>query len=166
MEQLTIPESFFAPLSELAGEGEREKAERECLDWLMRTHGCSPEVVPYAKRLFAEFDRAEAWNRSHPLLNLYGVHGADGWSLSDAEYIGLYDHSITDHHVLWDRGWAISMQVPRELVPKVWRCGYGGRPRFFDRDGHVLFESVYSVDGKPLTQDERRQALAERAEQC
>ena len=165
MKQLSIPDHYFVPLSQLrrAIVNEvhgREKAEHDCVAWLIGVHGCSHEVVPYVERLFREFRRGEAWDRSHALINIFGMHGIDGWSLADAEYIGLYDHTITDHHILWDRGWAISMLVPRELVPKIWKCGYGGRPKFWDRDGNLIFQSVYSVDGKPLTQDERRAALA------
>ena len=160
--QLQIPESFFVPVSQLTRAIAREvrandKAVYDCIAWLVGVHGCSYEVTPHVERLFMEFNRGEAWSRSHALLNICGM---DGWSLSDAEYIGLYDHTITDYHVLWDRGWAITMLVPRELVPKVWKCSYGGKPKFWDRYGNLLFQSVYSLDGKPLTQDERRAALA------
>lgn len=160
MEQLAIPDSYFAPVSELAHQAsELEESERHCIDWLLNTHGCSSAVVPYVKRLFSEFSRSEAWDRAHTLLNICGVHGADGWSLADAEYIGLFDHTIPDYHILWDRGWAITMQVPRELVPKVWRCSYGGRPKFYDHDGSLLFESVYSSGRDVLTTEERRKML-------
>ena len=137
---------------------------RGCLDWLIGTHKCDPAVVPYVRRLFSEFERNEAWDRSHALLHLCGMHGEGGWTLADAEYIGLYDHTITDYHVLWDRGWAIYLLVPRELVPKVWKCGYGGEPKFWDREGNLLFQSIYSANGHVLTRDERRQALAERGD--
>lgn len=164
MEQLQIPSSFFVPVSELAKQAAQsadasEGAERDCIAWLTHTHSCSAAVVPYVKRLFAEFDRSEAYSRAHALLYLHGACGEDGFNLSDAEYIGLYDHDIDDYHVLWDRGWAMYMLVPRALVPKVWRCGYGGSPKFYDRDGNVIFQSVYSVDGRPLTRDERRRKL-------
>ena len=157
MEQLAIPDSYFAPVSEIASqESELEKAERDCLDWLLNTHGCSSDVVPQVKRMFAEFSRIRAWDLAHVLVNL---QMADGWSIADAEYIGLFDHTIPDYHILWDRGWAIHMLVPRELVPKVWRCSYGNRPKFYDRDLHVIFESICSVDGKPLTREQRRKML-------
>lgn len=160
MEQLAIPDSYFAPVSELAHQAsELEESERHCIDWLLNTHGCSSAVVPYVKRLFSEFSRSEAWDRAHLLLNLCGVRGENGWSLADADYVGLYDHTIPDYHILWDRGWAITMQVPRELVPKVWRCSYGGRPKFYDQDLHVIFESIFSTDGKPLTREQRRKML-------
>lgn len=160
MEQLAIPEECFVPISQLVGNPDRdEEAIRGCLDWLMSTHGCSSGVVPYVKRLFAEFGRCEAWDRSHALLYLYGMHGEGGWTLADAEFIGLYDHAITDYHVLWDRGWAVYLLVPRELVPKVWKCSYGGRPKFWDKEGSLLFQSVYSEDGHVLTREQRRQAL-------
>ena len=116
-------------------------------------------IILMAARLFSEFSRSEAWDRAHTLLNICGVHGADGWSLADAEYIGLFDHTIPDYHILWDRGWAITMQVPRELVPKVWRCSYGVGPKFYDRDLHVIFESIFSIDGKSLTREQRRKML-------
>ena len=165
MQQLAIPDHYFVPLSQLARAIDKElrsrdKAEHDCIAWLIGAHGCSYEVVPYVERLFREFNRVEAWNRAHVLDKLTGAHCVDGWSIDDAEYIGLYDHTITDYHVLWDRGWAIAMLVPRELVQRVWRCDYGSKPKFWCRDGILLFQSVYSVDGKPLTQDERRAALA------
>lgn len=157
MEQLAIPDSFFAPVSEIASqESELEESERHCIDWLLNTHGCSSAVVPQVKRLFAEFSRIRAWDLAHVLVNL---QMADGWSIADAEYIGLFDHTIPDYHILWDRGWAIHMLVPRELVPKVWRCSYGGRPKFYDRDLHVIFESIFSIDGKLLTRGQRRKML-------
>lgn len=169
MEQLAFPNLFPAPIGELARAVSREvqaleKAEHDCISWLVGTHGCGFEVVPYVHRLFREFGRGEAFDRAKVLVNICGMHHMDGWGLEDAEYIGLYDHTITDYHVLWDRGWAISMLVPRELVPKVWKCGYGGKPKFWGRDGNLLFQSIYSVDGKPLTWDERRVALAGDAE--
>lgn len=169
MEQLAFPNLFPAPIGELARAVSREvqaleKAEHDCISWLVGTHGCVFEVAPYVHRLHREFGRSEAFDRAKVLVNICGMHHMDGWGLEDAEYIGLYDHAITDYHVLWDRGWAISMLVPRELVPKVWKCGYGGRPKFWDRDGNLLFQSVYSVNGKPLTWDERRAVLAGDAE--
>jgi len=157
MEQLAIPDSYFAPVSELASqESKLEESERHCIDWLLNTHGCSSAVVPYVKRLFAEFSRIRAWDLAHVLVNL---QMADGWSIADAEYIGLFDHTIPDYHILWDRGWAIHMLVPRELVPKVWRCSYGNRPKFYDHDGSLLFESVYSSGRDVLTTEERRKML-------
>lgn len=166
MEQLAIPDTCYVPLSQLRRTIDKElrrrsKAEHECIAWLIGAHGCSYEVLPYVERLFREFNRVEAWNRAHVLDKLTGAHCVDGWSIDDAEYIGLYDHTITDYHVLWDRGWAIAMLVPRELVPKVCGCDYGSRPKFWDRNGNLLFQSVYCVDGHILTKEERRQALAE-----
>ena len=157
MEQLAIPDSFFAPVSELASrESELEESERHCIDWLLNTHGCSSAVVPYVKRLFAEFSNIRAWDLAHVLVNL---QMADGWGIADVEYIGLFDHTIPDYHILWDRGWAIHMLVPRELVPKVWRCSYGNRHKFYDHEGNLLFESVYSSGRDGLTTEERRKML-------
>ena len=161
MEQLKIPEICFEPFGEVAAAiakeaHERLKTEHDCICWLMGEHGCGIGVIPYVERLFREFGRVEAWDRANALSHL---EHSDGWSLEDAEYIGIYDHTISDYHVLWDRSWAISMLVPKELVPKVWKCGYGGKPKFWDREGNLLFQSVYSVDGHVLTRDERREAL-------
>ena len=163
MEQLSFPDLYFTPLEEIAltvHDEVRGSGENACIAWLVKTNGCPDAVAPLARRLFAEFERVEAWNRAHALVNLSHAPAEDGWSLRDAERIGLFDHSIADYHVIWDRGWAINMLVPRELVPKVFRCDYGARPRFFDHEGNVLFRSIYTVDGHPLSREERRQALA------
>lgn len=163
MEQLAITDLCFTPISQLARE-EREHADmvgarlRNLADWLIGTHRCTEDVMPHVERLCREFGRAEAEDRAKCLL---AVCTTEGWRAEDAEYVGVYDHGITDYHVLWDRAWAIRMLVPRELVPKVWKCGYGGKPKFWDRDGTLLFQSVYCVDGHVLTSDERLRALTE-----
>ena len=157
IEQLSIPGLF--------GPAERKPAqspEESCIDWLMRVHDCSESVIPYVKRLFENFPRAQAWDRAKVLTSLCGKHKRQGWSLADAEYIDLFSTSIVDYHVLWDRSWAIQMLVPRELVPKVWNCSFGGEPEFYDSEGNLLFKSIYSVNGKVLTDDERSTALADR----
>ena len=153
MEQLTIPDLFFVPPST------PDEPCQKCLAWLTGTHGCIQDAVPYVTRLYDEFNRMQAFDRAKVFPTLCGRHRVDGWGLEDAEHIGVFDHGITDYHVLWDRDWAIKMLVPKELVPKVWKCGYGGRPRFWDRDGNLLFESVYSVDGHALSREERMQSL-------
>lgn len=154
MEQLAIPKTFFEPPSE------SDDPCRMCLDWLTDKMGCSPFIEPYVTRLFEEFGRMEAYDRAKVLKALDGRLRVDGWGLDDAEYIGVFDHGIDDYHVLWDRSWAIRMCVSRELVPKVWKCGYGDAPLFWDRDGCLLFQSVYSVEGHVLSTEERRQELA------
>lgn len=161
MEQLEIPNLFFVPIDQLERE-EREHASqigarmRHLIDWLIETHRCDRSVVPHVERLCREFGRCEAEDRAKSLITLCEC---DGWSLDDAELLGIYDHTITDYHVIWDRAWAIRMLVPKELVPKVWKCGYGGKPKFWDRGGTLLYQSIYCVDGHVLTRDERRQAL-------
>ena len=160
MEQLAIPDLFFVPIDQLERE-EHEHASkigarmRHMIDWLITTHRCDRSIVPYVERLCREFG-AEAENRVTCLIALCTV---DGWGLEDAESVGVYDHTITDYHIIWDRAWAIRMLVPKELVPKVWKCGYGGKPKFWDRGGTLLYQSIYCVDGHVLTRDERRQAL-------
>lgn len=163
MEQLSFPDLFPVPLDHLARTMANEvrmrsRSEHDCISWLVGTHGCGFEVVQYVERLYREFWRGEAFDRAKVLTSICGAHGEDGWTLADAEYIGLYDHTI-DYHVLWDRGWAIHMLAPRELVPRIWKCGYGGSPKFWDRDGTLLFQSVYSVDGHVISGEERREAL-------
>ena len=153
MQQLEIPLLSFVPRSS-------DDPARSCLDWLINTHGCTPYVEPYVARLFNEFGRSEAQDRSVVFPELCGPRQVEGWCLVDAEYIGIYDHCITDYHVIWDRHWAIEMLVPKELVPRVWKCGYGGLPKFWDKEGNLLYQSVYVRDGKILTHEERRAALA------
>ena len=163
--QLEIPGLFAPPQDVSSKASDREKLERHCIDWLISVHKCGQDVVRYVNRLFNEFDRLEAFERAKVLVNINGSR-CDGWNMGDAEYIGAFDHDIDDYHVIWDRGWAISNGAPREIVPKVWSCTYGGTPKFFDRDGNLLFESVYLRDGK-LTEeyeDAHRRALAGCAE--
>lgn len=162
MEQLAIPEECYVPVSQIISyDREVDAAMRWLVEWLIETHHCDRAIRSHVERLYREFDRARAMDRAKGLIALCTV---DGWSLEDAEYMGVYDHSITDYHVIWDRAWAIRMLVPRELVPKVWKCGYGGRPKFWDRDGKLLFQSIYTANSHVLTTEERRQALAERGE--
>ena len=162
MEQLAFPDLCLAPIEQIARE-EREQASqvgarvRSIFDWLVRTHRCDEGVMPYVERLCREFGRSEAVDRAKALVTLCM---ADGWGPQDAELVGVFDHGI-DYHVLWDRDWAIKMLVPRELVPRVWKCGYGGEPKFWDREGNLLFQSVYSADGHVLSADERMRALKE-----
>lgn len=157
MEQLEIPFPLFSLARQVKeAVNAMEEAEHDCICWLMGVHGLDSGVTPYVRRLFREFGRAEAWDRARVLRHLAGT---EGWCLEDAEYIGIFDHSINDYHVLWDRGWAIRMLCPRELVPKVWRCSYGGSPMFYDRDGAMVFQSVYSANGHPLSMEERRMEL-------
>lgn len=160
-EQLEIPQLFMPKVTFEKGSCDGSAA--DCLHWLMNTMRCSPDVEPYVTRLFDEFGRVEAYDRAHILPSLCGLEQHGDWSLADAEYVGLYDHEISDHHVIWDRHWAINMHVPRELVPKVWKCGYGGLPKFFSKGGELLFQSVYIVDGKIVAHDERTRYLAEMA---
>ena len=131
-----------------------------CLEWLMGTLGCTDEVIPYVERLFSEFDAADAFSRSAILPSLCGTHRVDGWGLEDAEQIGVFDHDLPSYHVIWDRHWAISMLVPKGLVPKVFYCDYG-KCRFYGADHALLFTSRYAKDGRILTDEERRQAIAE-----
>ena len=165
MEQLAIPESFFVPVSQIVQE-EHEYASkigarlRHLIDWLVGTRHCSRDVVPYVERICREFDRSEACDRVKGLIPL--CSNDEDWSLEDAEILGIYDHSIS-YRVVWDRAWAIKMLVPKQLVPQVHRCSYGGRPKFYDKDGKLLFQSVYSVNGQILTPDQRRQALEDMA---
>ena len=151
MQQLEIPLLFVTPKSE-------DDPVDSCLDWF-KTHGCAHCVEPYIARLFNEFGRSEAWSRSAIFSELCGPRQVDGWCLDDAELLGVYDHSV-DYHVIWDRHWALQMLVPREFVPKVWKCGYGGLPKFWDKEGNLLYQSVYMHDGKILTREERKAALA------
>ena len=153
MQQLELPLALF-------GTAVPTDALNETLDWLINTRGCTPYVEPYVVRLFSEFGKVDAIDRCVVFPTLCGQRTVEGWCLEDAEYIGIYDHSITDHSVIWDRHWAIQMLVPRELVPKVWKCGYGGLPKFWDKEGNLLYQSVYMHDGKILTREERRAALA------
>lgn len=153
-EQLSIPGLFEQ-------RKQAQSPEDKCIAWLLNHRGCTESAIPYVKRLFELFPHG-AWDRAKVLPTLCGKSREEGWSLDDAEYIGLFSTSIDDYHVLWDRDWAIKMQVPRALVPKVWRCEYGGSPEFYDRDGNLLFTSIYSISGKVLTDDERRTALADR----
>ena len=161
MEQLAISESCFVSLDQLALE-EHEHASRTVArikylaSWLIETHRCDQSVMPYVERLCREFGRTEAEDRAKGLI---AVCTTEGWGPEDAECIGVYDHSITDHHIIWDRAWAIRMLAPKELVPKVWKCGYGGSPKFWARDGTLLFQSVYSAGGHVLSREERRKAL-------
>ena len=163
LSQIEIP-GLFSPMAPSVAcvIERRDKAEHDTLCSLLSI-GYGHNVAPYVRRLFDTFDVTEAINRSALFKVLGGAHGMDGWSIEDAEYVGLYDRSIYDYHVIWDRKWAIYLQVPRMLVPKVWKCSYGSPARFYDRDGALLFTSVYTRDGKILTHDERRQALAEMA---
>jgi len=171
MQQLSIPDDIYVPLAQIE-QGEAEAASTmgarlaNLLDWLIDTHHCGRDVIPYAERLCREFGRVEAEDRVKGLLALCDPDG--DWSLADADYMGIYDHAITDHHVIWDRAWAIRMLVPRELVPKVWKCGYGATPKFFDSEGSLLFESIYTKDGRCLSREVRRRLLEERekGEQC
>ena len=156
MEQLTIPDLFGAPTQS------GKTPEECCIDWLLNTRHCKRSVVPIVHRLFESFGNIRGWERSKVLTSLSGPSRLEGWSLDDAEYIGLFDTSITDYHVLWDRNWAMLMQVPRELVPLVFRCKYGGRPKFYDRDGNLLFTSIFTDNGHMLTHEERKKALADR----
>lgn len=167
MEQMAFPDLHLTPVEQLEAEAkERDRAFSARLsnltDWLINVHGCDRHIKEYAERLCREFGRVEAEDRAKGLVALCGYFdGGDGWTLEDADYIGIYDHSIHDHHIIWDRAWAIRMQVPRELVPKVYDCSYGGKPKFYDRDGNVIFTSVYVVNGQILTPEQRRAALAE-----
>lgn len=163
MEQLQIPAEFFVPVEQLAQEAAKHAVRVDSrlshlCRWLIVTHRCDPSIKGYVERLCREFDRIDVENRVKALIALCTT---DGWGLEDAEYVGVFDHAITDYHVLWDRAWAIRMLVPRELVPKVRKCGYGGSPKFWDREGNLLFQSIYSKDGRVLTPEERRQALKE-----
>lgn len=151
--QLEIPDLLFAP------QDYDDDPAGMCIEWLCDVRGCTDEVRPYVMRLFAEFPRCEAFDRAKAFTHLCGDCAEVGWTLADAKLLGVYDHYIS-YHTLWDRCWAIHMLVPRELVPQVWKCGYGNRPKFFDAGGGLLFESVYSRDGHVLTRDERRAALA------
>ena len=131
----------------------------ECHAWMVRHFECTEASRSYVERLFKEFGRVEGYDRSKVIQKLDGKHRVDGWSLDDAEYIGLFDHA-TDYHALWDRAWAIVMCAPRELVPKIQTCSYGGEPEFYDADGNLIFKSIYSRGGRILTTDERRALLA------
>lgn len=156
MQQLTIPGLFDAAAPD------DKSPEQACIDWLCGTHGCASDVAPHVHRLFETFSRSEAFNRSSLLQVLSGRCQKEGWSLSDAEFVGLYDKGITDYHVIWDRRWAIVMLMPKELVPRVQRCSYGGNPKFYDKDGALLYEGAYLDHGIILTDEERRQAMADR----
>ena len=164
---MSFPDLYLTPVEQLEAEAlERASVYSERLakltDWLIDVHGCDAAIKDYAERLCREFGRCEAEDRAKGLVTLCGAFESEnGWSLADAEYIGIFDHSISDHHVIWDRSWAIHMQVPKSLVPKVYGCSYGGRPKFYDREGNVLFTSIYTQDGLILTQEQRRAALAE-----
>ena len=130
-----------------------------CHEWLQDHFGVGREAYPHIQRLFDEFGCVEGFDRAKAITRLDGTHQCDGWSLADVDYIGTFDHSI-NYHTLLDRAWAIAMQVPREMVPQVWRCEYGGEPRFYDKDGNLLFTSVYLRGGHIVTHEERRAILA------
>ena len=162
MEQLAFPDLHLTSIEQLAQQ-EHERAKdmdarmKWLIEWLIKTHRCTRDIVPYVERLYREFSMAEAPDRAKALITL--SHDEE-WSLWDAKLMGIYDHSV-DYHVLWNRSWAIQMLVPMELVPKVWKCSYGGQPKFCDREGNLLFQSIYSANGHVLTREERRKALEE-----
>lgn len=118
------------------------REERDPIESFMeyaRDMGCVDELVPYVRRAYDTFGRAEAFDRCKALLCLAGTHKADGYDLRDAEMLGVYDRGI-DYHTCWDRKWAIRAGLAREQVARVIWCDYKPTydPGFYDKDGNLI----------------------------
>jgi hypothetical protein len=86
-----------------------------CVEWLVDVRGCTDAVVPYVRRLYAEFKRVEAFDRAKSLIALDGDGLCGDWSLADVDVLGVYDHAA-DYHVCWDRAWAAEKGLARDRV--------------------------------------------------
>ncbi len=79
--------------------------------------------------------------------------------MSEQHNCGECDHLVRtapDQVVLRCRVWS----KPQLEAGAASKCGYGGLPKFWDKEGNLLYQSVYMHDGKILTREERRAALA------
>ncbi len=81
------------------------------------------EARPALERIYAARGDHDAFEAAKCLRSLSGRHRIEGWDVSDAEALGLYDPCI-DYHVCWDRCWAARRGLPKEDALGVMEWNY------------------------------------------
>lgn len=119
-----------------------------CMDWLCKYYDCSrDEITPLVERLYNEFSRWEAFERSKVLKDCHGKHQIHGWSLQDAvDVCGIFDHSI-DYHTCWDRAWAGRNGFTKEEAANVIEWDYHKKePIFMGRNSDDEAEALTATE--------------------
>lgn len=112
--------------------GESPNLEARCFDWLRETHGVGDAGIDMARRLFAEFGQ-EAFERCKAIPALDGKRRADGFTLADADLLGVFDASM-DYHAVWDRAWAARQGLPKRDIVRLVRWDYGAEHPTFEEE--------------------------------
>jgi hypothetical protein len=133
-------------------EGREKSIKERHWEWLTGRYrkygepaGVTDAARPVFERLLEEFGQNEAFERSKCLDVLDGVCRCDGWSLGDADVLGLFDHTL-HYHVCWDRAFAVRHGAPHEVVSRIHKCvDFNLRNhRYADESGVVIWEEAFA----------------------
>lgn len=133
--QLSFIDALFAPKPP-----KREEVMAYWRDWLLHVRKVNVDAMPLFDRLLETFERGEAFERSKCLDVLSGVRAVGGWTLEDADALGLFDTRI-DYHTCWDRAQAARDGCPKPLVGRIYKnaCWRLGHHEFVDSEGKLVW---------------------------